>query len=130
MAAVIASGETDGRLRVGCCATTDYYGTHGSAEKKTWDAGGGCTGRRLSGEEVPGAGKAQANGVQHCRGKNVLSFEADNLLAQSNDVGAEGIEWRGGEVIAIINRVDRSERVFRRKDVVGAGSTKIFPNGL
>src|SRR5260370_14933368 len=121
MAAVIASGETDGRLRVGCCATTDYYGTHGSAEKKTWDAGGGCTGRRLTREEGPGAGKAHANGVQHCRGKNVRSFEADNLLAQSNDVGAEGIEWRGGEVNAIIHRVDSSARVFWRKDTGSPG---------
>src|SRR5260370_13301868 len=127
MAAVIASGETDGRLRVGCCATTDYYGADGCVEKKRWDGGGGCTGRRLSGEEVAGAGKPHANGVQHCRGKNVRSFEADNLLAQSNDVGAEGIEWRGGEVIAIINRVDRNERGFRRKDVVDAGRTQIFP---
>src|SRR6266852_6400022 len=57
-------------------------------------------------------------------------FRAQNLFAECNDIGTEGIEWRGGEIVAVVDRVDGGERIPGRKDVVDARGAEVFADGL
>src|SRR5229473_7832556 len=57
-------------------------------------------------------------------------LRADDLFAQRDYVRAEGVERSGGEVVTIVDGVDCGERVFWRKNVVDAGSTEVFADGL
>src|SRR6202011_3825881 len=90
VAAIVAAGDADGSLGVGGSAAPNDHGADGVAEKKTGDAGRGSAGGGFSGEEVAGAGKAEARGVQQGWREHVRFFEADYLLAQCDDVRAEG----------------------------------------
>ena len=57
-------------------------------------------------------------------------LEAQHLFAQIGDIGAERIERRRCHVPAVVNRVDRAERVLRRENVIHARGAEILSNGL
>src|SRR5712692_1515513 len=57
-------------------------------------------------------------------------LRADDLFAQRDYVRAEGVERSGGEVVTIVDGVDCGERILWRKNVVDAGSTEVFADGL
>src|SRR4029077_6733922 len=85
---------------------------------------------RLSGEEIAGTGEADAGGVQQGWREHVRFFEAENLLAQGDDVGAEGVEGRRSEIVAVVYGVDGGKRILWRKNVVDAGGAEVFANNL
>jgi len=57
-------------------------------------------------------------------------FEAEDLFAQSEDVGAVWVRGRCGEVRAVVDRVNPGERILLRKDMVNAKRAEIFADRL
>ena len=57
-------------------------------------------------------------------------FEAEDLFAEREDVGAVGIGGSGGEVVAVVDGVDGGEGIFLAEDVVEAECAEIFADGL
>src|SRR5262249_51624390 len=130
IAAVVAAGEADTGLRIRSGAATDHGCADGKACEKTGHAGSGSAGSWLTGEEVACAGVADARRVEKARREDVGLFEAEDLFAKIKDVGAEWIGGSCGDVASVIDRVDSSERIFLRKDVIDAERAEIFADGL
>ena len=130
VAAVVAAGEADAGLRIRSSAATDDDGADGEAGEESGNGCGGSAGRGFTGEEVAGARVADARGVEQAWGEDVGFFEAENLFAQREDVGAIGIRGGGGEVVAIVDGVHGGEGIFLRKDVIEAERAEIFADGL
>ena len=57
-------------------------------------------------------------------------LEADNLLAQRSRVRHERIDGGGGLVRAVVNRIDRAQRVLLGKDVIHSHRAEIFADRL
>ncbi len=130
IAAVVASSKTNGGLRIRCGASTDDNGTNGMANEEARDTRGGSSGSRLPKEKIPGAGEADACGVQDGRRENVSFFEAEDLFPKIQDIGAIRVERSGGHVAAIVRGVNSGEGVPLRKNVIDASGTEILSYGL
>ena len=76
IAAVVAAGEADGGLRIRRRAAADHDRADGVSGEKTGNARGGSAGRWFAGEEIAGAGIADARGVEKSWRENVSFFEA------------------------------------------------------
>ena len=68
--------------------------------------------------------------VHDLRRENVRFFEAQHLLAQSEQVGGVCIEQSRGRAAAVVVRVGRGQRIFRGKQVIEARGSEIFANRL
>src|SRR5260370_5246884 len=64
IAAVIAPGQADGRLRIRGRASTHNCGTDGASKKKAGNAGRGCPGSWLPGEEIAGTRKSNPRQIK------------------------------------------------------------------
>ncbi len=84
----------------------------GRPARKSGNGGGGSAGCRLTAEEIAGARVADASGVEQARREDVGFFEAEDLFAERERVGAVGIGGSGGEVVAVVDGVDGGERIF------------------
>ena len=112
VAAVVAAGEADAGLRIRSGAAADDDGADGKADEEAGDGCGGSAGCGFTGEEISGARVADARGVEQVGREDVSFFEAEDLLAQRENVGAVGVGGGGGEVVAIVDGVDGGERIF------------------
>ena len=115
IAAVVASGEADCGLRVRGGAAADDDGADRTAGEKSGDRGGGSAGGGLTGEEVSGAGVAKAGDIEQAGREDVGFFEAEDLLAEGEDVGAVGIRGGRGVVGAVVDGVDVGKVSFGEK---------------
>ena len=57
-------------------------------------------------------------------------LQRHHLFPQSHYVAAERIEWRGREVLAVVNGVNTRERIPLRKNVVDTRGPKVLSNRL
>ena len=108
VAAVIASRQTDLRLRVRGSATAHHHCTYQMPRQKTRNTGGWSAGSGFASEEV--SGSRDSRSVQYSTGKVKTCgfFQAQHLLSQVENVSAIRIQGRGRNVAAVINGVDRS----------------------
>src|SRR5262249_41494735 len=128
--AVVAACQADGSLWIRGCASSDHHGPNLVAEQKSRHGSRRRSRGRLSRKEIAGSRIANASCIQQRRSENMRLLKAKNLLAQSNDVGAERIEGRSGEIVAVVSSVNGSERILLREDMVDPRSSKVFANGL
>jgi len=60
----------------------------------------------------------------------VRFFEAEDLFAEIENIGAVWVRGSGGDVATVIDGINRGERVGRRKYLIEAKSAEIFANRL
>ena len=87
IAAVIASRQSQLRLRVGRLAAAHHDGADRESRQESRDRSCRAAGSRLPGKEITGARKSEPRRVHQVRRKHVRLFEADHLLAQLNKIG-------------------------------------------
>src|ERR1700676_637909 len=130
VAAIVAAGEAELRLRIRSGASAYHYGTDGMTLEKSGDIDRGSAGSGLAGEKIAGAGVAEARGVDERGREDVRFLEGGDLRAQGEDVGAERVEGSDGEVVAVIDGVDAGERVTGGENVIDADGAEVFADGL
>ena len=57
-------------------------------------------------------------------------FDAGHLLAQALDVGAVGVGAGGREIGAVVDGINRAQRIARGEDVIQPERSEIVANGL
>ncbi len=57
-------------------------------------------------------------------------FQTEDLFPKIQDVGTVRIDRGRREVTAVVDGVDRGKCVFRRRDLVEPGSSKVLSDGL
>jgi hypothetical protein len=116
--AIVASCETDLRLRIGSCTPSDHYGTNAQTGKKSGDAGRRSARSGFAGEIVSRSREAETCRVQERRGKDVCLFEADDLFAQVENVRAVRIHGSCSDIAAVVNGINRRQSVSRRESQI------------
>ncbi len=130
VAAIVAASQAELCLRIRSRAAANDHGAHGMADQETRNASRRRARRGFSGKEITSAGEAHAGGVQECQRKDVRFFEAEDLFAQGEDIGAKWVERSGSHVATIVGGVNGGERIALGKYVIKTGGAKVFANGL
>ena len=81
--------------------------------------------KKYPARENPNAGR-----IDQPRRKDMRLFQAEHLFAQIQNIRAVGIERCCRHVAAIVNGVDRGQRIPLRKKVVHSRGSKILANRL
>ncbi len=124
VAAVVAAGEPELRLRVGRLAAADDDRANGQPGEKPWHRCGRRAWGRLAGEEVGGAREAESRRVQQIRREHVRVLDAEHLFAQAEQIGAVRIERRRRIRVAVVDRVDGAQRAAVREDADRVGQCR------
>src|SRR5712671_3847006 len=99
-------------------------------EQETGDILSRCAGCRLAGEKVASSRKPNPRDIQSGSRKTVRFFQAEDLLAQADEIAAVGICNGCGLVGAIVDRINPGQSVMRRNNMIQSHGSKVFANGL
>ena len=115
VAAIVAACQTELRGGIGRSAAAHHQGADGVPLKKARKLSRGGAWSGFAREEVPGAGKAGAKSVQQRRREDMRFLKTRDLFPQRVHISAVVVGAGRRKVGAVIDGVDRVERVFREK---------------
>src|SRR5579864_8290296 len=130
IASVVASRKTQLGGWIRRRAASHHDRTKGTPCQETGQTGCGSTRCGFASEEVTGPRKARPGGVEQVGGKNMSFFDARHLLAEALHVRAVQIGAGGREVGAVVDCVNRAQRIRGREYAIQARRSEVVPNGL
>ncbi len=123
VAAVVASGESDLRGRIGGRTAAHHQRPDRLAGEQAGKRRRGCAGRGFAGEEITRAREADAHRIEKIRIEDVRFFHARDLFVQAVDIRAVSVDAGGREIGAVVDRVNgragclSSEKRWSRRSV-------------
>ena len=117
--------------RIRCRAATDDYRSNRVSRQESWETRRRRAGSGLPGKKIPSAGITDPGCIDHSSARKHASPQ-DSLPARLNVSASvlKSVCACGREVSAVVDRVDSTDRILRRMNMIEPNRPEVVPDGL